>query len=337
MLTVVICTCNRPEYLRQALQSIRDQTALASIAKVIVSENGADERSRAICESGFPDLPIQYKYQDPVLPVDKHFASHRADVETAYVAILHDDDWWLPTHVENALAELGQNNGVATFANHFLAESERHFFVSSYRNPPIWLLSGRDFSKPAARVAPLNNFLICLINACYHFSTFIGRTEACWSSLASAVADGNIYDTDRTFPIFLGQQGPVSYLTKPSAVIRTHPGQDSLQEVYRNEGGALMAQTTLSIKKLFPTQTEAAAALFNQEIKPCLSTQELDLIQRYLPLEQLVALQEGCGFDLAEVITTRQQASAAAKARQSPSLLFRLKCKLKPMLVRSRG
>jgi hypothetical protein len=50
MVTVIIPTCNRPQFLREALESVRQQTALDRIGQVIVSENGGCREYNTVCD-----------------------------------------------------------------------------------------------------------------------------------------------------------------------------------------------------------------------------------------------------------------------------------------------
>jgi GT2 family glycosyltransferase len=56
MVTVIIPTCSRPHFLREALESVRQQTALDRIGQVIVSENGGCRDSQAVCEELFQTI-----------------------------------------------------------------------------------------------------------------------------------------------------------------------------------------------------------------------------------------------------------------------------------------
>src|SRR5580704_5194067 len=115
--SVIITTRDRPEMLGDALISVRRQTRREAIGQVIVSENGLTDGSRGVCKE-FSDLPVQYVKQEPPVSSLMHLKAIWHHVEGPYVAILHDDDWWMPDHLENALNALdGQSECVATFSN----------------------------------------------------------------------------------------------------------------------------------------------------------------------------------------------------------------------------
>src|SRR5688572_22058244 len=98
-ISVLVPTANHPKFLETALQSIARQTAIDKIEEVLVSENLLDRESEAVCKK-FPNLPIRYILQDPPLTrfqnFDFLFNQARADL----VALLCDDDWWAPGHLQ---------------------------------------------------------------------------------------------------------------------------------------------------------------------------------------------------------------------------------------------
>lgn len=333
MLSVVICTCNRPEMLEQALRSLAQQSRPDLITKIIVSENGGNRASEAVC-SRFETLPIAYVYQDPPRPLTEHLASLREHVDSPFVAILHDDDWWLPTHAEASLAALQDRGAVAVFSNFVEAASPRHPHHSSTKAARVWAASGFDFSRDVIALTRTQNFLIHLLDSSFHYSTFVGDSRCCWQALAQALASGNAYDNDRTFPVYLRELGPVLYRPAASVAVRTHPDQDSLRSIYSEAGGQMKAATTEWLSSAFPDLFADAVAYYGNVVTPALSANELHAILCYLPTEQLVALVRLCGFDLAQLLAERQVAAPPAPVSSAQSMLFRLKCLLKPIAVK---
>lgn len=338
MLTVVIQTCNRPLMLRDALISIAGQTKSSCIEKVIVSENGGNYESRSVCSS-FSSLPIDYLFQDPPLAITDHLVSLQSRVTTPLTALLHDDDWWLPDHIEASLLALQATKSIACFANHSEAGSPLHPLTSSYKAPRIWAATGFDFSRDHIAMSYVQNFLVCLLDSTYHFSTCVGDTKPFQLAISKAISN-NAYDCDRTFPIFLGELGSIVYNPNVSTVIRIHPTQDSLRPIYHEKGGSLKAETTQSLATSFPAAVHDAALLFNQVIVPGLNDQELEGIMACLPWEQKHALSSICGFcgrqgePLNEI--GFQPRSTAASPSFSERAIFNLKCRLKAVLHRAR-
>jgi glycosyltransferase involved in cell wall biosynthesis len=124
-LTVIICTCNRPVFLREALASIERQSAVQCIDKVIVSENGMTRRSEVIC-AAFSSFPVEYIYQEQKLLYREHLHWLFGRVTTPYVALLHDDDWWTEDHLSESLLALEEQDCIGVFSNFYEAASTRH-------------------------------------------------------------------------------------------------------------------------------------------------------------------------------------------------------------------
>ena len=72
-ITVVIPCYKRAEYLITALQTVRSQTAIKFVDKIIVSENSRSLESKKVCEQ-FPDLPIEYHQQEKDLTAVEHLS-----------------------------------------------------------------------------------------------------------------------------------------------------------------------------------------------------------------------------------------------------------------------
>ena len=94
--TVVVLTCNRPDLLEIALDSLQAQTLPPTL--VIVSDDSRDDLSAALV-ARYPLLSYRRG------PRDGQSANLREAllaVTTEHVAILHDDDWWEPGLLESA-------------------------------------------------------------------------------------------------------------------------------------------------------------------------------------------------------------------------------------------
>jgi hypothetical protein len=263
--TVTLCTCNRPAMLRDALESIRGQTARSAVARIIVSENSLNDESEAVCRE-FSDLPIKYVKQRPPVPILEHLGAIWHLVESPLVAILHDDDWWAPGHLESAIEVLQSNERCAATYSSFL-ESYRPqsygwfnqcYFLS-------WFALGCDFSRSASLLDPTDVMLSCLLNAGLHYSTVVGRKEAMWDAYSRVFDTGNAFDNDRTFPVFLSRHGSIGYLTAPEVFVRLHPSRDAFRPDYLNCGHMVLAQKmTRWLLKNYPEQAALAAARFNE-------------------------------------------------------------------------
>jgi glycosyltransferase involved in cell wall biosynthesis len=100
--SVVVPAFNQAEYLREALASALGQTH--TDLEVIVVDDGSTDGTRSVCES-IADPRLRYIHQ----PNDRTMglgARNRAILESAgeWIALLDQDDRWLPTKIERQLA-----------------------------------------------------------------------------------------------------------------------------------------------------------------------------------------------------------------------------------------
>lgn len=294
--TVIICTCNRASMLRDALKSVAEQSALASIAKVIVSENGLCRESKNVCDD-FSNLPIQYIFQDPPVPILLHASAIIPYVTTDLVAILHDDDWWMRDHLECSLNAIKIEGAVATFSNFVESKSPKDIITTSYKTFRVWALNGKDFSQKFLVLDNVSNFINCLFDTSYHFSTLVSKKENFAKAVEAMVNAKNTYDTDRTFGIFLASDGLIAYTTTASAVVRIHGDQDSAKKDYQ-DGWERKAQTTSWIIKNYPRLAEQARLRFNTELLPSLNEAEIEDLLLPIGLPQREALSLVSRFQL---------------------------------------
>ncbi len=247
--TVLIPTYRRPEYLRTALQSVVDQTARARIREVRVSENGADERSRALCAEFADRLPIRFIMRTPSATIEHFRLLLSEPCESAYVAMLHDDDWWLPSHLADSFAAIDAHSAVGSYAAFFDTDSERaplqHAAGTHGANLMYWFALGCPAPLRPWRVGHADSLVASLPGTPGRYSTMVMRTDVFQTGL-EIVTTGNPFDTDRMICALYGRSGPIAYNPLPTACIRTHPAQDGLRfsapDMIRR-----MSQTTLWI------------------------------------------------------------------------------------------
>ena len=262
-ITILLCTCNRPKMLREALESVRQQTLQSAINRIVVSENSLTEDSRSVCAE-FGDLPVLYVQQRPPVPALLHLKAIWGLIESPLVAILHDDDWWAPDHLKAALDVLNSHEQcVAVYSSFLESFGPRGYAWLNQVYYLAWLAAGCDFSPLVVFLNPADIMLGCLLNAGFHYSTVVGRTEAMWDACWRNITRGNTFDNDRTFPVFLSQHGTVGYVTTPNVFVRQHPFRDAWSAEHLLRGHMNIArETTLWLLANYPQQVTMAAAKF---------------------------------------------------------------------------
>ena len=257
VVTIIIPTCNRAQFLREALTSVQRQTARQAIEKIIVSENSASNESQAVCNE-FDSLPIHYVQQNPPGSTLDNFKwlVEQAKSESL-IAMLHDDDWWAPGHLEAATNVLATRPDCAAVYSNFIETIGPSYpgQLFSY-GWFIWLASGCDYDKPVIMLDKVCVTLICLLNFAFHYSSLVARAEAMRQAFQRVVASGNLYDNDRLLPVYLSAYGNLGYITPPDTFIRRHSDQDSAPYHAEKKHFKFAAVTT---RHLLTTEPEAVA------------------------------------------------------------------------------
>lgn len=225
--SVLITTAKRPHFLPTALESVARQTALGRIGEVIVIENGEDRRSESVCRK-FPNLPIKYIYRNPPIPLSKWMVGTLSEASLPFVAMLHDDDWWLDFHLERSLRKLDQQKNLsAIYSSYFVAESERDWFHGINGNFTAWFGNDHRINPEEIQLDFKQVFITSLLQSGFHLSTLVCRRSMI-KGCFPAFDDGNEFDVDRTLPVELSRYGDIVFHETPSVTVRSHPGQDVL-------------------------------------------------------------------------------------------------------------
>jgi len=246
--TVVIPCHKRHQYLGTVLNSIKQQTALSSIDKIIVSENSNDDRSKSICDQ-FPELNITY-YQQPVEMTaveHNHWLINQSTSD--YTAMLHDDDWWYPTHLENALQALSENSTAAYFSNFVFAKNEilkGAFFhhpsiISHFVNPPLNINYACLGFKEVAT--------ICYLFTPFHMSTLVAKTSFFQYANNEGLKYAKPWYADRILYPYLAVNGDIVFNPQVLCGIREHDGNDAKTINFENRH-AWHAEGSMKIRSL---------------------------------------------------------------------------------------
>jgi hypothetical protein len=297
MIKVLIATCNRPDMLKTALQSVADQTIYSQIGSVVVSENGGNRQSSSVCAE-FPSLPINYFFRDPPVAPLEHARILFSEATTEkYTAILHDDDWWAPRHLEIAFNALESNpHCSATFSNSFASIAPKYPYEVDSRIWFLWAAVPSEFHHSLIELDISKVLIASLLNTTFHFSTSFCRSIDFVVAGKQMVSTKNSFDCDRTFPVFCAEKGPILFISEPTAYIRQHDAQASRRSEYQKEF-ELKAQTTISMLKLWPDECKIAADTFNQKMLNLPYEWQLKLSARILEPHKSVLIQK-CGFNL---------------------------------------
>lgn len=248
MITVLIPTFKRPELLRVALTSIVKQTFKHCITRVVVSENGLNDGSRTLCEE-FPDLNIDYIYQETQLPHLQHWHWLMTQVKDGYTAFLCDDDWWNIYHIECAVKSLELNPDAVAYFSHFVyAPDEINIEFTEYPNVKFMNLFKDKINNYDLQVFDKTDvFSFSLLITPFHFSSVICKYDV--FAKASQIFS-RVHQTyaDRVMWPVIASYGKVVFNPLSSTIVRFHPGQDSNNfspeqwRQYNQEGSLLLLE-----------------------------------------------------------------------------------------------
>ena len=263
--------------MRGALQSIAAQTAVAKIERVVVSENGSDPRSRSVCQE-FSQLPIIHIYREPaVKPLEHGRILMHECLEGEITCILHDDDWWLPNHLEDALAALEAEPEAAAYGSSFVINKDGTTLLERY-DLTAWFGANYPASESVWRLSASNVLLASLYGLVVHYSSLVARTEALRQS-AYIYDLGNPFDNDRMLLFALSRFGSVLFNPEVRVVVRHHEARDT-STFAQEERNRRMSETTDWMVSSGIKSWSFVAAAFAKRISACPDKDQMvDLIR----------------------------------------------------------
>lgn len=276
-LTVLIPTANRAGMLREALASVARQTALSRISTVHVSENAGQAESESVCRE-FPGLPIRYTRRAPPLATWDHAIALINEVETEYAAILHDDDWWAPHHVQASLDGLEAASGHAASYSAFFEPYGTSFPLYCDNSLMCWSAAGYPALTGHWTLTLPEVVLASLTGTPFRYSTLMVRSSALRKS-AFLFSLGNPFDTDRMLGISLSEHGNLIYQPVPSVFIRMHPGQDARNFDQAKTHRHMLDTTRWMLDRLHARGLDLKSLLATR-LADCPSGHKLELLHR---------------------------------------------------------
>ncbi len=122
LVSVITPTYNRPEYLKQALQSALSQTYRN--IEIIVSDNCSDENPQAIVDS-FADSRIRFSRNEKNLGMFANTIKAFKMARGKYVGSLLDDDMWEQNFLEKLVPPLEASSDLAlAFCDHYIIQAD---------------------------------------------------------------------------------------------------------------------------------------------------------------------------------------------------------------------
>jgi len=172
LVSVVITTYNRPNYLRYALKSAVQQTY--PHLDVIVSDNQSDPEHYATIQhivDTFDDDRIRLVQRTENVGLQHNNVWALRDAPGTYVANLHDDDIWEPTFVEQMVEALEAHpESTMAFCDHYLIDASGDILEQrTNENSEYWGRTSLDegLHQPFARIGLIDRSIPGVMGAMY--------------------------------------------------------------------------------------------------------------------------------------------------------------------------
>ena len=148
-LRIVIQSRDRPEYLKEAIDSVLNQRQENVDIKLLVSDNSIGDEVGSMVNAFYSDEDFDYVRRDPPLnSAVNHTKLIISECEEDYVVLFHDDDVLRPNYVEIMFPFI-QNQGVAAVGcNTYIFKNDlaKHLKAKPHKfNKPKQFISEKEF------------------------------------------------------------------------------------------------------------------------------------------------------------------------------------------------
>ena len=144
LVSILVRTCERPQILREALESIRKQTYPA--IEVIVVEDGRNTAQNMV-ETEFKDLNLKYKCTGERKGRVAAGNLAMSMASGSYLNFLDDDDYLLPEHVETLMHALEKSQNKAAYAVAYESIVEYDKKHAKYKEYKRWVRYRQPFNR----------------------------------------------------------------------------------------------------------------------------------------------------------------------------------------------
>ena len=246
LVTIFVLTYNRPDFLAQCLESIRNQTFRDF--RVVVLDNASEKDNVPLIEQ-FHDLELEYvRHPRNLLATGNFRIAWSQAGDSKYLMIFHDDDVMHPRLIEEDVAVLETDEQLA-----WVASSYTTFEGQPPSFHPVQVTKHRifDYSEIAREI--IRGVMFCFSSVLYRASL---TPTVDYDDLVSR---HSIY-ADRPLLLRLAAQGKCALIDEPLVLYRQHPNQDSktgplnednLIELYVEYRRALSTDWTIDNQRLF--------------------------------------------------------------------------------------
>jgi GT2 family glycosyltransferase len=141
---IVILSRDRPEYLKEAIDSVLSQNLSTAVVKIVVSDNSEKNEVEVMISRNYSDNNIKYIRRFPSVSIVKHCQLVVSECKEKYVVLFHDDDIMHPDYVETMLPFMQQEDVSAVGCNEFIFSND---FTKSTLGKPHKFNSPKIFNN----------------------------------------------------------------------------------------------------------------------------------------------------------------------------------------------
>jgi glycosyltransferase involved in cell wall biosynthesis len=231
LVSIVLPTYNRPDYLREALTSALRQTY--QNFEVLVCDNASTEETRRVVQS-FTDPRIRYHRRAENLGQTENVIRGCRESKGEYIANLHDDDMWEPAFLEKLVPPLRENSAAAiSFCDHYIIDAGGKIDPArTHRNTHRWK---RHLLSPGLH-GPLHRIALIDKSIPLSMAAVMRRSAIDWSDIPNLPS---CYDFWLTYLVCReGQAG--YYVPERLTRYRVHASSETVLGRMRGDQGFLM-------------------------------------------------------------------------------------------------
>lgn len=290
LVSVIIPTYNRPQYLKQAITSAIAQTY--QNIEIIVSDNCSPENPQSLIES-FNDPRIKfYRHPENIGMLGNQF--HGFKIATGkYVATLHDDDMWDENFLSKLVPHLETNPYlILAFCDQYIIDGDSKINIvateqntRSYKRDQITEGIHKNFTKMGLVDKSIPTAAACVIrNGVINWNTIPSEVGGMWDlylTYVCCLSGYGVYyvpekltkyrEHEQTDTMLSGRRSIEAKIRKAKSEIFCYQifmQDENLQEFYQYFKKLwLTANTTLGIGLLLDQQIAAARPYFWQTLR----------------------------------------------------------------------
>jgi glycosyltransferase involved in cell wall biosynthesis len=231
LVSIVMPTFNRPDYLREAIASALRQTY--TNFELLIRDNASTEETRKVVQS-FNDPRIRYHRNAENVGQTENVISGCREARGEFIANLHDDDLWEPSFLEKMLPPLRENSAAAiAFSDHYIIDANGVIDpAKTHRNTHRWR---RHTLKPGLH-CPLHRIALVDKSVPLSMAAVMRRNAIDWSDIPNLPS---CYDFWLTYLYCRdGQAG--YYVPERLTRYRVHANSETSTGRMRGDQGFLM-------------------------------------------------------------------------------------------------